>query len=135
MTACPVERSGQKEFTFEFGKDFRRHLITVNATFCKVLVRYNPEGDSAMNRRQAVRLKRLSDHLAREGRLFMFELLVPAEPAQLLAVGGDRHEYDSRLRPGLTIHAIHELDKRQLGMNVPNVRARLDDDPLPESPS
>jgi hypothetical protein len=35
------------------------------------VVRYNPEGDSAMNRRQAVRLKRLSDHLAREGRLFM----------------------------------------------------------------
>ena len=108
-TACPAERSGQKEFAFEFGDEFARHIRTVNATFCKVLVRYNPQGDSTMNRRQAARLKRLSDHLVREGIPFMFELLVPAEPAQLLAVGGDRNEYDSRLRPGLRIQAIHDL--------------------------
>lgn len=51
MTACPVERSGQEEFVFEFGKDFRRHISAVNATFCKVLVRYNSQGDRAMNGR------------------------------------------------------------------------------------
>src|SRR5437870_11493172 len=44
MTACPVKRSGQKEFAFEFGKKFRRHISAVNATFCKVLVRYSPSG-------------------------------------------------------------------------------------------
>ena len=118
MTACPAERSGQKEFAFEFGEDFGRHISTVNATFCKVLVRYNPEGDSTMNRRQTARLKRLSDHLVRQGRLFMFELLVPAEPAQLLAVGGQRDEYDSRLRPGLTIQAIHDLQASGIEPNV-----------------
>jgi myo-inositol catabolism protein IolC len=118
MTACPVERSGQKEFAFEFGEDFGRHISTVNATFCKVLVRYNPQGDSAMNRRQTERLKRLSDHLVREGRLLMFELLVPAEPAQLLAVGGHRDEFDSRLRPGLTIQAIHELQASGIEPNI-----------------
>jgi myo-inositol catabolism protein IolC len=118
MTACPVERSGQEEFVFQFGKDFRRHITAVNATFCKVLVRYNPQGDSAMNGRQSARLKQLSDHLARQGRLFMFELLVPAEPAQLHAVGGDRREYDSRLRPGLTIQAIHELQTSGIEPNI-----------------
>ena len=83
MTACPAERSGQAEFAFEFGEEFARHIEAVNPTFCKVLVRYNPEGDAALNQRQAVRLKRLSDYLHGSGRLFMFELLVPPEPSQL----------------------------------------------------
>jgi 5-dehydro-2-deoxygluconokinase len=117
-TACPAERSGQREFAFEFGDDFARHISTVNATFCKVLVRYNPQGDSTMNRRQAARLKRLSDHLVREGIPLMFELLVPAEPAQLLSVGGDRGEYDSRLRPDLTIQTIHDLQASGIEPNI-----------------
>ena len=41
-------------------------------------MRYNPEGDKALNQRQAARLKQLSDYLHASGRLFMFELLVPA---------------------------------------------------------
>ena len=36
-------------------------------TFCKVLVRYNPEGDKTLNQRQAARLKRLSDYLHGKG--------------------------------------------------------------------
>ena len=79
-TACPAEKSGQHEFTFEYGEDFERHIEAFDPTFCKVLVRYNPEGDSALNKRQAASLKRLSDFLAARGRSrFMFELLVPAE--------------------------------------------------------
>ena len=63
VTACPAEKSGQDEFDFEYGDDFARHIETFRPTFCKVLVRYNPEGDAAMNRRQTDRLKRLSDYL------------------------------------------------------------------------
>ena len=98
-TACPAEKSGQDEFDFEYGDDFARHIEAFRPTFCKVLVRYNPEDDRAMNDRQAGRLKRLSDYLhsGRHGRStfelsvpppsrFMFELLVPATPAQLAAV-------------------------------------------------
>ena len=77
-TACPAEKSGQAEFDFEYGEDFAQHIEAFNPTFCKVLVRYNPEGDPALNRRQAARLKRLSDYLHGTGRTrFMFELLVP----------------------------------------------------------
>ncbi len=63
ITACPTEKSGQDEFDFEYGEEFGRHIETFRPTFCKVLVRYNPEGDPAMNRRQSDRLKRLSDYL------------------------------------------------------------------------
>ena len=78
MTACPAEKSGQEEFDFEYGEEFARHIEAFSPTFCKVLVRYNPEGDRALNQRQTARLKRLSDYLHGSGRLFMFELLVHA---------------------------------------------------------
>jgi 5-dehydro-2-deoxygluconokinase len=48
ITACPVEKSGQKEFDFEYGNGFARHVEAFNPTFCKVLVRYNPEGDAEL---------------------------------------------------------------------------------------
>lgn len=110
VTACPAEKSGQEEFDFEYGEDFARHIETIDPTFCKVLVRYNPRGDRALNERQAARLKRLSEFLAAKGRSrFMFELLVPAEKTQLEQLDGDKAIYDRKLRPGLMVEAIHEL--------------------------
>jgi 5-dehydro-2-deoxygluconokinase len=109
ITAVPAEKSGQDEFDFEYGQDFAQHIEAFNPTFCKVLVRYNPEGDATLNHRQAERLKRLSDYLHGSGRLFMFELLVPAEKAQLDRVGGDKKAYDREVRPGLMVGAIQQL--------------------------
>ena len=74
-----------------------------------MLVRYNPGGDREMNARQAERLARLSRWLRDDDRKFLFELLVPAEPAQLTEVGGDADRYDREVRPGLMIEAIGEL--------------------------
>jgi myo-inositol catabolism protein IolC len=109
-TACPAEKSGQDEFDFEYGEDFARHIEAFEPTFCKVLVRYNPEGNQAMNRRQAERLRRLSDSLQEKGRSrFMFELLVPAEKAQLEEAKGDKHVYDLEMRPLLMLRAMEEL--------------------------
>jgi 5-dehydro-2-deoxygluconokinase len=109
-TACPAEKSGQDEFDFEYGDDFARHIEKFQPTFSKVLVRYNPEGDAVLNERQTARLKKLSDylHFQSESR-FMFELLVPAEPAQLERLGGDQKKYDLELRPQLMVHAIQQL--------------------------
>jgi 5-dehydro-2-deoxygluconokinase len=109
VTCVSTEKSGQAEFDFEYGDDFARHVEAVNPTFAKVLVRYNPEGDAAMNTRQAERLRRLSDYLARTRRLFMFELLVPPERAQLERLGGSRAAYDRELRPALMVDTIHAL--------------------------
>jgi myo-inositol catabolism protein IolC len=109
-TACPAEKSGQDEFDFEYGEDFAGHIESLQPTFCKVLVRYNPEGNQALNRRQSDRLKRLSDYLhsSRRG-LFMFELLVPPEREQLEKVRGDKRAYDLEIRPLLMVHAVKEL--------------------------
>src|SRR5207244_2741681 len=109
VTCVSTEKSGQDEFDFEYGDDFARHIETVNPTFAKVLVRYNPDGDSKMNARQTERLRRLSDYLARARRLFMFELLVPPEPSQLERLDGSRAAYDRELRPTLMVDTIHAL--------------------------
>jgi 5-dehydro-2-deoxygluconokinase len=109
VTACPAEKSGQDEFDFEYGEDFAKHIEAFKPTFCKVLVRYNPEGPPDLNKRQADRLKRLSDYLHRTNRLFMFELLVPAEKSQLDKVKGNKKAYELELRPGLMVGTIHSL--------------------------
>ena len=118
ITCVSTEKSGQDEFDFEYGDDFARHIEAVNPTFAKVLVRYNPESDPAMNARQAERLRRLSDYLAGTKRLFMFELLVPPAPAQLERVNGSRAAYDRELRPTLMIDTIHALQNRGVEPDV-----------------
>ena len=106
--AMPVEKSGQQEFDFEFGEQFGEHIASFDPTYAKVLVRYNVDGDAEMNRRQAARLARLGEWLHSNGRKFLFELLVPAEPQQLDSVDGDADRYDRELRPDLMIDAIRE---------------------------
>jgi 5-dehydro-2-deoxygluconokinase len=107
--AMPVEKSGQEEFDFQYGSAFGDHIETFDPDFSKVLVRYNPDGDAEMNQRQLGRLKELADWLHEHDRLFLFELLVPAEPAQLEAVGGDTDRYDAELRPELMRRAIQDI--------------------------
>jgi myo-inositol catabolism protein IolC len=114
--AMPVEKSGQDEFDFEYGDDFGAHIEKFDPDFSKVLVRYNPEGDPEMNERQLGRLMRLADWLHENDRKFLFELLVPAEPAQLEKVGGDSDRYDAELRPELMRRAIE--DAQNAGVEV-----------------
>jgi myo-inositol catabolism protein IolC len=109
-TACPAEKSGQPEFDFEYGDEFAKHIEAIQPTFCKVLVRYNPAGDRALNGRQAAKLRRLSEYLRdKSSSLFMFELLVPAEKTQLEQLKGDKKAYDLQLRPRLMVETIEEL--------------------------
>ena len=107
--AMPVEKSGQAEFDFEYGDAFGDKIEEFDPDFTKVLVRYNPDGDDAMNARQIVKLRRLSEWLHERHRKYLFELLVPAEAAQLEQVGGSEERYDAELRPELMMRAIHEL--------------------------
>ena len=111
ITSAPAEKSGQDEFDFEYGEDFALHIEAFDPTFCKVLVRYNPAGDKALNQRQATRLRRLSEYLHTHERKYMFELLVPATPEQLHQVGGERKRYDLEQRPVLMVRAIWELQE------------------------
>ena len=107
--AMPVEKSGQNEFDFEYGEQFGEKIEEFDPDFSKVLVRYNPEGDQEMNARQTAKLRRLSEWLHEHHRKYLFELLVPAEPAQLEKVGGSEERYDSELRAELMLEAILQL--------------------------
>lgn len=111
VTLCIcAEKSGQDEYDFEY-PDWKEHIAKVKPSILKVLVRYNPEGDPAMNKRQAEKLATLSKHLDEVGTPFMFELLVPATEAQLAKVKGDKKVYDVEIRPTLMVRAIQELQK------------------------
>jgi myo-inositol catabolism protein IolC len=106
--AMPVEKSGQPEFEFEYGEEFATHIEAFDPDFAKVLVRYNPDGQSDLNRRQLSRLRRLSDWLHDHRRSFLFELLVPPEQVHMDRVGGSRERYDREVRPELVVRTIAE---------------------------
>ncbi len=116
--AMPVEKSGQDEFDFQYGEQFGDHIEGFDPRFSKVLVRYNPDGDAEMNERQTARLKRLADWLHEHDRKFLFELLVPAEPAQLESVGGDTDRYDAELRPELMRRTIEALQDAGVEVDI-----------------
>lgn len=118
ITAVPVEKSGQDEFDFVYGDDFARHIEAMQPTFAKALVRYNPEGNRALNQRQTERLKRLSDYLHQSSFLFLFELLVPAEFHQLEQVDHDKDAYDTLLRPRLMVQALEEMRQARVEPDV-----------------
>jgi 5-dehydro-2-deoxygluconokinase len=119
VTACPAEASGQEEFSFEYGEEFAKHIEALRPTFSKVLVRYNPEGDPALNRRQSAKLRQLSEYVHNESRSkFLFELLVPPEKLQLDKVKGDKKAYDVELRPQLMAGAIQQLQDANVEPDV-----------------
>jgi len=118
ILSMPVEKSGQNEFDFEYGDDFGAHIERFDPDFSKVLVRYNPDGDAEVNQRQTERLKRLADWLHENDRKFLFELLVPAEEAQLEQVGGDSDRYDAELRPELMRRTIVEFQDAGVEVDI-----------------
>jgi myo-inositol catabolism protein IolC len=127
--AMPAERSGQNMFDFQYGDEFGEHIESFDPDFTKVLVRYNPDGHAGENKEQLGKLKRLSDWLHSKDRKFLFELLVPAEQAQLDAVSGSSERYDSELRPDLmrrTIAAIQDAGIEVDIWKIEGVDARED---------
>jgi len=79
LLAMPVEKSGRAEFELEYGDDFGQHIESFDPSFSKVLVRYDADGDRALNRRQTEKLARLSEWLHARDRKLLFELLVPGQ--------------------------------------------------------
>ena len=116
--SMPAEKSGQNEFDFQYGSEFGDHILSFDPAFTKVLVRLNPDGDAEMNERQLGRLKELADWLHDNGRLFLFELLVPAEDSQLEQVDGDTDRYDAELRPELMRRAIEQIQDYGIEVDI-----------------
>lgn len=116
--AMPAERSGQNMFDFQYAEEFGEHIERFDPDFTKVLVRYNPEGNAEENVEQLGKLKRLSDWLHSKQRKFLFELLVPAEEAQLRAVGDSSDRYDAELRPELMRGAIAAIQDAGIEVDI-----------------
>jgi myo-inositol catabolism protein IolC len=114
----PVEKSGVNEFQFQYDDDFPAHIEKYDLLASKVLVRYNPDGDAEMNERQTERLKELADWLHANDRKFLFELLVPAEQAQLDSVDGDVDRYDAELRPELMRRTIEHFQEAGVEVDI-----------------
>src|ERR1700754_5053332 len=108
VLAMPVEKSGSKEFKFEYGDDFAAHIEAFDPDWVKVLVRFNPEDPAELRKAQTATLKRLHDYAQASRRNWMLELLVPPTSQQ-----SDKYEdsspYDERPRPGLTVQVIEAL--------------------------
>jgi myo-inositol catabolism protein IolC len=107
--AMPVEESGQAELRYLCGGHPERLIAAHHPDYVKVLIRYNPGGDTAMNARQRDRLRELSNWLEGRPERLMLELLVPPEPAQLAAMGHDQSRFDREIRAGLTVTAIDQI--------------------------
>jgi myo-inositol catabolism protein IolC len=116
--SMPVEKSGQDMFDFQYGDEFGEHILKFDPQFSKVLVRYNPDGDAEANRIQLDKLKQLADWLHENDRKFLFELLVPAEEAQLESVGGDADRYDAELRPELMRQSIENIQNHGIEVDI-----------------
>lgn len=110
ITACPVEKAGQDEFDFEFGDNFASHIKEFHPTFCKAVLRCNPQTDVRPYQRQILRLRRLCDSLRSDNQSrFMLGVIVPPTQEQLESLRGDRHRYESELRPQLLVETIQLL--------------------------
>ncbi|MFA5188868.1 MAG: DUF2090 domain-containing protein [Patescibacteria group bacterium] len=105
VTILTTEKSGQNVFDFEYGSTFGAHILKFKPDYAKVLVRYNPINKKD-NQIQLKRLKVLNDFCKRKKIGFLFELLVPSEPAQLKKY---KKSYDLKARPALTCQAIKEI--------------------------
>jgi myo-inositol catabolism protein IolC len=104
--AVPVEASGHDWYTPQWGKAWLQHIERIQPDYAKVLVRDNPDFDPGEREQQLDLLAEVSERL-REIRVpLLYELLVPATPAQLAEAGGDPYRYDRDRRPGLVVRVI-----------------------------
>lgn len=119
-----TEKSGHDVFEFEYD-DFAAHIESVQPVFAKALVRYRPDGDTALNRAQLERLKLLSDWCHANQRGFLIEPLVLPTDEEKRAIG--QETFDSEIRPALTVEMVRQFQSAGVepdiwkieGMNKP----------------
>jgi myo-inositol catabolism protein IolC len=116
--AMPMEKSGQDEFDFEYGENYPMHIDKFDPILVKVLVRYNPDGDTIMNQRQLQKLRSLSDYLQSIRKPFLFELIVPATSKQMAELGGSKEKYDQEMRPKLMVEAMKQIQDARVEPSI-----------------
>ena len=113
-----TEKSGQKEFTLEYGDDFGKHIEKYKPAFVKALIHYNPDDDPLSKMRQQQKLEILNNYCHQKSYKFLLEVLVTPTEQQLNNVGGNIEVYDKDVRPNLTAKAIAELQNSNIEPDV-----------------
>jgi len=113
-----TEKSGQKEFTLEYGDDFGKHIEKYAPFFVKALIHYNPDDDPLSKMRQQQKLEILNNYCHQKSYKFLLEVLVTPTEQQLNNVGGNIEVYDKDVRPNLTAKAIQELQNSNIEPDV-----------------
>lgn len=108
ITILTIEKSGEDSFKFQY-ENYKDHIQTFQPTFTKVLIKFNPKDNNDLKKEQKEDLKLISDYSHEAGYKFLLEVLVIANKEQLHEASGDRVLYDRKIRPGLTVEVIKEL--------------------------
>lgn len=108
-TLLTTEKSGQKEFDFEYGSKFAKHIEKYQPTFVKALIRYNLEDEEDSKTRQQQKLKILSDYCHNHGHKFLLEVLI--EPKE-------SSEQYKGVRPKLAVKVIEEVQNAKVEPDV-----------------
>ena len=103
----PVERSGQAELQFAYGRSFGQHITRIKPDYVKVLVRYNPL-NKTINKRQLQKLKELDNFCRKNNYQIILELLVPPTDRDL-KIAKTENNYHRQLRLKRTLGAIKEI--------------------------
>lgn len=107
LFAIPVEKSGQKEFDFEY-EDYKEHIEKFKPNFLKVLLRYNPDQEREFKKRQWEKLKKISDFAKEKDYKFIIEVLMPPREEQIRKLGGLEY-FEKMLRAKLAAEVIEEF--------------------------
>ncbi len=127
-TLQSTEVSGDTHFEFQHGADWKSWIEKVKPTFVKALVRYNVDDHKDLNAESLVGLRELSDYAHANGYKFLIEPLVPASDAQLTSLKGDKHRYDTELRPALTARMITEMQGAKVEPDIWKIEGMFDTD-------
>lgn len=123
-----TEKSGQKEFTFEYGDEFGKHIEKYAPHFVKALIHYNPNDDPLSKMRQQQKLEILSNYCHQNSYKFLLEVLVSPTESQLIDVSGNSQLYDAQVRPNLTAKAIEELQNANVEPDIWKIEGMENED-------
>lgn len=118
MTLLTTEKSGTDYFELERPSSLAEEVKRYKPAFLKALVRYNPEGDPAANKKSLDGLSELTILAYKNVVRLLIEPLIPATEEQLARVGGDKARYDSEIRPLLTVAMIKQLQEAGVDPDV-----------------
>ncbi|MCL4353842.1 DUF2090 domain-containing protein [Patescibacteria group bacterium] len=104
-----TEKSGQKEYAFQYGENFGDHIKKYSPLFAKALVRYNPDDSQDIKKRQLENLKKLSDFCNGNNIKLLIEPLVVPTEDQLTIAHGDKEIYINTQRPFLAAKLIQDF--------------------------